>query len=345
MQSTGIAPKIGFVLGDQAGIGPEIILKLLHRPHFYDRCSPLLIGNYNLLTKVSRAMYPACRFVSFSANEIHQNWDEHLHEGIPVVDIPGDTAQVITGMVTGASGWITYKSIETAYDLLRTKMIDGLILGPCTKEAISKSGCGFHSEYEILEHCAETDEVQTVVKGGSIQRISVVGHVPFRNIHHELSRERIVKVARRLADVISGIVKETPRLLVASLNSMEDNCFGDEERDIICPAIAELNAAGIYTEGPFPADSLLRRAEETGFNGIVYMYHDQGNIAMKAQRFQTTTCIYTNLDYPVLSTGHGSALDIAELGIANPTNISYVLSVMTEIFDREDKGKLTASAI
>ena len=61
------------------------------------------------------------------------------------------------------------------------------------------------------------------------------------------------------------------------------------------------------------------------------MYYDQGNIATKTQMFQTTACIYTNVPYPILSTGHGSALDIAELGVANPTNISYVLSTLTDI--------------
>ena len=246
---------------------------------------------------------------------------------------------VITGMVTNASGWITYRSIEEGYRLLEKNVIEGLILAPCTKESISKSGCGFHSEYEILEHCAGVDEVQTVVKGGVMQRISVVGHVPFREIPAKMTRERVETVSRRLAGVIRDVTGEKPRLLVAALNPVEDNLLGEEERDIIAPAIAQLRAEGLDVDGPFAADTLFQKAEEKDCNGIVYMYHDQGNIAMKAQMFQATTCIYTNLPYPVLSTGHGSALDIAELGVANPTNISYVLSVMTDIIRRRREAK------
>ena len=334
MQDVYQKPRIGFVLGDQAGIGPEIVLKLLHRPHLYERCRPLLIGNYELLMRLVNKMYPDCHLISYRPEDIGEGWNAFLRDGIPVVDISGDVEHVITGMVTNASGWITYRSIEEGYRLLEKGIIEGLILAPCTKESISKSGCGFHSEYEILEHCAGVDEVQTVVKGGAMQRISVVGHVPFREIPAKLTRQRIETVSRRLAGVIRDVAGEPPKLLVAALNPVEDNLLGEEERDIIVPAVARLQAEGLNVDGPFAADTLFQKAEENGCNGIVYMYHDQGNIAMKAQMFQTTTCIYTNLPYPVLSTGHGSALDIAELGVANPTNISYVLSVMTDIIQR-----------
>ena len=341
MQDIYQKPRIGFVLGDQAGIGPEIVLKLLHRPHLYERCRPLLIGNYELLMRLVNKMYPDCHLVAYRPDEISEGWNAFSRDGIPVVDISGDVNHVITGMVTNASGWITYRSIEEGYHLLEKGVIEGLILAPCTKESISKSGCGFHSEYEILEHCAGVEEVQTVVKGGTMQRISVVGHVPFREIPAKMTRERVETVSRRLAGVIAEVTGETPRLLVAALNPVEDNLLGEEERDIIVPAIEQLRVEGLEVNGPFAADTLFQKAEEKGCNGIVYMYHDQGNIAMKAQMFQATTCIYTNLPYPVLSTGHGSALDIAELGVANPTNISYVLSVMTDIIQRRRDTEAT----
>ena len=99
------------------------------------------------------------------------------------------------------------------------------------------------------------------------------------------------------------------------------------------PAMMALRKMGIDVSGPMPADTILNLALDEGHNGILYMYHDQGNIAMKTQMFQTTACIYTNVPYPILSTGHGSALDIADLGIANPTNISYVLTTLADIID------------
>lgn len=116
--------------------------------------------------------------------------------------------------------------------------------------------------------------------------------------------------------------------------------MGEEEQEMILPAIAQLRQEGLDVDGPIPADEVLNQTIATQCNGILYMYHDQGNIAMKTQMFQTTACIYINVPYPILSTGHGSALDIADLGVANPTNISFVLSVMTDMIDANRKAKM-----
>lgn len=334
-------PRIGFALGDQAGIGPEIVLKLLRRPHLSDRCQPVLIGNYQLLSQMADKVYPDCLLSPYTPEEFMAP-DFCPSEGIPVVDIEGDVEHVILGMVTNASGWITYRAIEVGYQLLKKNVIEGLILAPSTKEAISKSGCGFHSEYEILEHCSNLTEVQTAVKGGDMLRISAVGHVPFREIPQALTQERIENAALRLADVIRRTGDDEPHILVAALNPMEDGLYGEEENEVILPAVCELRRMGLDVSGPFAADTLFSHAQKEHCNGIVYMYHDQGNIAMKAQMFQTTACIYTGIPYPVLSTGHGSALDIADLGVANPTNISYVLSVMTDMIQRKHAEERTA---
>lgn len=343
MQSFYQKPRIGFALGDQAGIGPEIVLKLLCRPHFYDRCQPVLIGNYELLLQMAQRVYPDCLLTPYQPDEaMAMDWNKQDSKGVPVVNIGGDVEHVILGMVTNASGQITCESIKTGYALLEKGVIEGLILAPSTKEAISKSGCGFHSEYEILEHCAGMQEIQTAVKGGDVLRMSAVGHVPFRDITKILSEERIVQTGRRLADVIRRVRGEEPRILMASLNAAEDGAYGEEEQELIVPAICQLGSEGIEVLGPLPAESLIGKALREGYNGIVFMYHDQGNIAMKAQMFQTTACIYTNLPYPVLSTGHGSALDIADLGVANPTNISYVLTVTTDMIQRKRAEKNTA---
>ena len=215
---------------------------------------------------------------------------------------------------------------------MEKEIIEGLILAPITKESISKCGCGYHSEYEILAACAGAEESQTVVKGGGILRASVVGHVPFREIVSKLSIQKVVDTGYQLADMIRMVSGEKPRILVAGLNScLEDGILEHEEKDIIMPAMAALRKRGIDVVGPLPADTIFSQALEGDHNGILYMYHDQGNIAMKTQMFQTAACIYTNVPYPILSTGHGSALDIADLGIANPTNISYVLTTLADI--------------
>lgn len=326
-------PWVGIVLGDHAGIGPEIVLKMLKRPRIYELCRPLIIGNFELLCRTAQKVNRDYLLIPYQPQELDQITLTGLpNYGIPVINIDGDTANFLPGMINTAAGLISYQSIVQGYRMLEKGLIEGMVLGPVTKEAISKCGCGYHSEYEILAACAGVEESQTVVKGGGILRASVVGHVPFREILNKLSVKKVMETGCQLADMIRKVNGETPHILVAGLNAcLEDGILDFEEKDIIMPAVHALRKAGIDARGPLPADTIFNRALEEEYNGILYMYHDQGNIAMKTQMFQTTACIYTNVPYPILSTGHGSALDIADLGIANPTNISYVLTTLTDI--------------
>lgn len=335
MQERYDKPWIGFVLGDQAGIGPEIVLKLLKRPHVYEQCRPVIIGNFELLCQTARQAAPDYLLRPYTLENFKRSFEAGLPEsGIPVINIEGDVSHVVVGTVNTAAGLIAYHSIKTGYQLLDDGLLEGLILAPITKEAISKCGCGYHSEYEILAACAGVPEAHTVVKGGTILRASVVGHTPFREIVGQLSVERVMDTGRNLADMIRLVYGKPPRILVAGINPcLEDGILETEEKDIILPAVMELRKEiqDLEISGPMPAGAIFDTALEENCNGILYMYHDQGNIAMKARMFQTTACIYTNVPYPILSPGHGSALDIAELGVANPTNISYVLSTLVDI--------------
>lgn len=333
MQERYERPWVGIVLGDHAGIGPEIVLKLLKRPRIYDLCRPIIIGNFELLCRTAQHINPDYLLIPYTPEELERAFKTGIHEnGVPVLDIKGDVNHVISGMVNTAAGWISYYSIVEGYRLLEKGLIEGLVLAPVTKEAISKCGCGYHSEYEILAACAGVKDAQTVVKGGGLLRASVVGHIPFRDILRSLSLEKVEETGKALAEMIRMVYGQRPRILVAGLNPcLEDGILEAEEKNIILPAVLNLRHQGIDIDGPLPADTIFNRALQEEYNGILYMYHDQGNIAMKAQMFQTTACIYTNVPYPILSTGHGSALDIAELGIANPTNISYVLTTLTDI--------------
>lgn len=326
-------PWVGFVLGDQAGIGPEIVLKLLKRPHLYDLCKPVIIGNFELLCRTAQHINPDYLLVPYQPEEFRALFPYGSRKGgVPVVNIDGDIDHVITGMVNTAAGWIAYHSIVEAYALLEQGIIEGMVLAPVTKEAISKCGCGFHSEYEILANCAGVEEAQTVVKGGSILRASVAGHVPFREIVSCLSLERVVTTGRRLANMIRLVYGQAPRILIAGLNPcLEDGILEREERDIILPGMLELRKQGIEIDGPMPADEIFNHALEAHYNGILYMYHDQGNIAMKSCFFGDGVLIYTGIPANVVSVGHGPAYGKAGKGTADPKNLISSVEVLREL--------------
>jgi 4-hydroxythreonine-4-phosphate dehydrogenase len=337
MASENNKPIIGIVLGDPAGIGPEIALKLLMRPSTYYYAEPVLIGNFELLCRTAALIDSALIFRKCGVEDLPGVLAAADFKGIPVVDIPGAPDEVSLGRISGESGRIVYSSIVCGYDMLEKKMLSSLIMCPINKEALSKSNSGFSSEYELLAHLAGVNDVQSVVKGGDILRSTVVGHVPFRNILENLTIENIVQTSIGLYKVFSQIFDQAPNFCIAALNPHggEGGMLGEEENEIIIPAIERIRKMGIEVHGPFPCDTIYTKAINSGYNGIIYLYHDQGNIAMKAKIFETTALIYTNMPYTILSTGHGSALDIAALGIANPTNLCYVMATLNTILGKK----------
>lgn len=329
-------PAIGIILGDPAGIGPEIALKLLNRSSTYAYAKPVLIGNFELLCRTARAMDSELFLRKCTQKTLLEEGDEAFSMGVPVIDIEGDVDGVAIGQVSAAGGRFAYDSIVCGYHMLQKGSIAGLIMGPINKQALCESGCGFQSEYELFAELAGVPEVQSVVKGGLLFRSTAVGHVPFRRIMDYLTMQRIANTGKGLYHVLKQVLDDEPKICVAALNPHggEGGILGEEEVEIIVPAIEEMRRYGINVYGPYPSDTIYTRATSNGYNGIIYLYHDQGNIAMKAKMFESTALIYTNVPYPILSTGHGSAMDIAPLGIANPTNLCYVMSTLTSILKR-----------
>lgn len=332
-------PLVGVILGDPAGIGPEIVLKMLMRPSTYIYMEPVLIGNYKLLCNIARIISPNLFFIKSNEKEVSGIMKNTGFKGIPVVDIEGDETAVTLGKISKEGGRIAYSSIICGYHMLEQNIISGLIMGPINKEALARCGCGYKSEYEVFAKLANTQVVQSVVKGGELLRSTVIGHVPFRRILELLTVDNTISTGMGLYKVLRQVINQEPKICIAALNPHggEGGMLGEEEQDIIIPAIEHMQKEGIQVDGPYPSDTIYTHATSNGYNGIIYLYHDQGNIAMKAKIFETTALIYTNVPYPILSTGHGSALDIANLGIANPTNLCYVMSTLASILQKLDK--------
>ena len=111
----------------------------------------------------------------------------------------------------------------------------------------------------------------------------------------------------------------------------DEGMYGDEEERILAPAIRQLQQEGLPISGPYPADTVFVRAMKGDFRGIVFLYHDQGNIAMKSAMFGEGVVIYGPAPCPVVTVGHGSALDIAGKNIADPANTIECIRVVKEM--------------
>ncbi|MDR0718624.1 MAG: 4-hydroxythreonine-4-phosphate dehydrogenase PdxA [Treponema sp.] len=238
------------------------------------------------------------------------------------------------GEISAAGGKLSYDCIVKAVDLERSGIVDALIMAPITKQALHAAGLEFSSDFEIFADCYGVNRCTAVIKCENFFRSTVVGHYAFREITSRLTTDGIINTAHTLLDIMGRFLpKENCRIAVAALNphAGEDGLFGDEEAVLITPAIKHLQAEGIKAQGPCPADTVFLKARNGEVEGIVYLYHDQGNIAMKAAFFGEAVLIYTGIPGHVFSVGHGSALDIAGKGKADPKNLILCIKTVLEM--------------
>lgn len=319
--------------GDPAGIGPEIVLKSLAEPEVGATCRPLLVGNYDGIAAAAERWPPG---VSLAKGDGKDTAEGKVPAAtVEVVDVSLNGASFEVGKVSAGSGAIVHRSIRQVFDLLGDGRADGTVMAPIAKEALHKAGLGYLSEFELYGELCHVDEVKAVVKSGDLYRSTATEHIPFRDIPDRLTSARIQNTARVLYDTMRQFGVTQSRLAVAALNphAGEGGLIGSEEETVIAPAIRTLVQEGLNVRGPVPADTLFTRAKGGEFNGLIYLYHDQGNIAFKAASFGHLVLIYGGIPHVVTSVGHGTAFDIAGKGVADHRNFVDAIASAVQLVE------------
>lgn len=297
--------KIGIVLGDQAGIAPEITSKALEARSW--DFVPVLIGDIDLYEK--------------------QGWT--APEGTLKVNI-NSQGEIIGGEISKASGTLSCDSLIRGCEMAAAGEMDGLIMAPITKQALALDG-RYENELPLFKACFQAPGMRTAVKGGNVLRASVVGHVRFRDILSHITPQTVEDTTLQLWEMLKRFPNLPQTIAMAGINphAGDGGLYGDEEERILLPVIRRLQQSGVPVTGPYPPDTVFVRAMKGEFGGVVFHYHDQGNIAMKSAMFGEGVVLYTKGPCPVASVGHGSALDIAGKGIADPTNMIECLETVS----------------
>jgi 4-hydroxy-L-threonine phosphate dehydrogenase PdxA len=321
-------PVLGIILGDHAGIGPEITAMALRGIADY---AAVLVGCRRIYDSVLR-LAPGAEKQRIA--DITASLETPKKAGqIYFCDIPAGQ-DIAFGKVTPDSGRLIFDSISKMIELGKNGIVDGFVMGPITKQALHAAGLMYSSEFEIFSDLYNAKGVRAVVKAGDIFRSTVVGHIRFTDIVRKLTTEGIVQTGRSLVSVMRRFHPDDPcKIAVAAINphAGEDGLFGDEEQRIIMPAVEQLRLEGFDVIGPCPADTVYYRAQTGKIQGIVYMYHDQGNIAMKAASFGDGVLVYVNVPEIIVSVGHGGAFGSAGKGTANPNNMIAAIGTLLDI--------------
>jgi len=329
MPASNDKPVVAVTLGDPAGIGPELIAKLLARSRTLEAANVVLVGDTWLWAdgqQVAGLQVATDRVESFAA--VRARPDTGRPAFLVMDTVRPD--QVERGRAAAPGGASVLQVLDRCMDATRVGEIDAICFAPLNKHAMKQGGLRHEDElHHFAEYLGVTDyfcEFNTL-DGLWTSRIS--SHVPLADVPKYVDQARVMDAARLIYRSLQANGVAEPRVAVAGLNphNGEGGTCGREEIDVIIPAVRQLNQEGLPVQGPFSADTIFLRARDGELDAIVTMYHDQGQIALKLMGFSRGVTVQGGLPIPITTPAHGTAYDIAGQGKADVTATANAFAI------------------
>jgi 4-hydroxy-L-threonine phosphate dehydrogenase PdxA len=317
-------PRIALTLGDPAGIGPELAAKVVSRDGVLDRAEVYILADRSELESAfADARLPMIPL----SDEPKPGYATLLDDGsAPVVPIP-------VREVSQAAGERAMHQLNRAMDLVREGRVGAIVFTPLNKTSLHLGGMNEEDELrwfaKELQFDGTTSELNVL---DGLWTARVTSHIPISQVAAKVTRPRVVAAIELLHSVLRDAGLD-PRIGVCALNphNGENGNFGREEIDEIAPGVADAAATGIDVRGPFPSDTIFLAARRGDFNGIVTMYHDQGQIAMKLIGFDGGVTIQGGLPVVITTPAHGTAFEIVGQGIADSKSTENAFDIAVAV--------------
>lgn len=325
-------PRIAVTMGDPAGIGPEICLRLLAQPTIHELCVPIVLGDAQLMRRVAKSLGLEMPFCVFS----HEDW-AMSSEDYPaaVCDLSAiDATSVQPGIVDENTGKASYCYIQQSIAAALSGRVDAVTTGPIHKAALSAAGVPYPGHTEIFAAQSGSARVCMMLTCPEITCSFVTAHAAYRDVPKLLSVDRILEVIELSHEAIWQIHDKRAKLTVCGLNphAGENGLFGDrEEERLIAPAVRAAQSLGINVDGPIPPDTAFLPARRRETDCFVCMYHDQGLIPLKALAFDVAVNITLGLPIIRTSVDHGTACDVAWQGKADHTSLCQAVKLAARL--------------
>ncbi|MGY0195074.1 4-hydroxythreonine-4-phosphate dehydrogenase PdxA [Leptothrix sp. BB-4] len=313
------APVVALTLGDPAGIGPELIARLMARTDLMVQARVVLVGD-DWLWQDGQAIAG----VRVETQPVASLADVRSRPAdAPPAFLAVDTVlsqQVRRGQADAAGGHSVLQVLDRCMDAALRREIDAICFAPLNKFAMKQGGLRHEDElHHFAEHLGVTGYFCEFNTLGHLWTSRVSSHVPLKDAAGFLSIERIADASRLIYRSLQANGVASPRVAVAGFNphNGDGGTCGREEIDVIAPAVQALQAEGIPVTGPFPADTIFLKARDGELDAVVTMYHDQGQIAIKLMGFSKGVTVQGGLPIPITTPAHGTAYDIAGAGRAS----------------------------
>ena len=298
--------KVGITIGDFNGVGPEVIIKALSDNRMTQVCTPVI-----------------------------RNIEEINEKKINLLNCWDEEVNIELGKATANGGKYAFNALQTACKDLSDQKIDVLVTAPIDKKTMQQDGFRFPGHTEFLAQQFDTSDYLMMLVSDRFRIATVTGHVPLSEVASGLSKEKInnkIKVMNRSLKRDFGISK--PKIAVLGLNphSGDSGLIGNEEQDIIQPAIKQAFEDGVIVYGPYGADGFFGSGSFKEFDGVLAMYHDQGLIPFKALSFETGVNFTAGLPVVRTSPDHGTGYDIAGKGIASEESLRSAIYLACDIY-------------
>lgn len=309
-------PLVGLMLGDCTGIGPEQCARVLADMRLTDVARLLVVGDARVLAQGARDANVSLAVRTYAAPE-KVDWSE---DGVHLIDLANiDPQKIRRGEVCPESGRLTGQTLARMVELALEERLDAITFAPLNKAALHAGGWKFADEHQMFAHLTRHQGFfgeMNVLDGKWMSRVT--SHMALRAALDLITPQRIAD-ALSLADATMRAAGfKNPRIAVAALNPHggENGLFGREEIEVIAPAVKRAIARGIACAGPFPADTVFIKGFGDDFDGVLSMYHDQGQIATKLKGFNRGVTVTAGLKTILTTPAHGTAFDIVGKGIA-----------------------------
>ncbi len=327
---------VGITQGDGNGIGYEVIIKALADERMLDICTPVIYGSSKIFGFYKKQIH---NIDQINTNVISSAKDVH-HKRVNIVNCLPENVFVEPGQSTPESAKAAMASLERAVADIKEGYIDVLVTAPINKRAMTSEGFGYTGHTEYLEKEFGVDEVAMIMVCDRLKIGVVTGHIALKDVAGSITKDKILSKLRLMkASLERDFGVDAPKIAVLGLNPHcgDGGLLGDEEMQIILPAVQEANEEGILAFGPYSPDGFFGLGNHSKFDAVLAMYHDQGLIPFKALAFEEGVNYTAGLPVVRTSPDHGTAYEMAGRDMADPRSMMSAIYTAIDIFNRREE--------